>query len=301
MSEKRREPTLLRAYFSMESSSRKKVAWVILLSLGSALSQGLSVGLLLPVLEFVEKGGLPQDGGLQWRLLELVFRAVPVPLNLPSLLLAVLVMIALAQLLLYLQRAQTARLREEFAADLRRQAFGAFMKADIAYLQTTDRGSLVNGLTEEVNRAAIAIYSFVDFLARFMLVAMFAGLLLAISWQTSLAGLAVVALGSLLVQRQIRRSRKLGQEVVDYHNQLHGFVVERLEGAREVKLNAAEPREQSRFQKLADSLAGVMYHYAKSAAQIRLIMEPAVTGGGLLILYIGVAVFSISLAQLAVF
>ena len=298
---KRWTPALVRAYFSMEGASRRKVAWILVISLGSAVSQGVSIGLLLPLLQYIQNDGLPQGGGTHWRILESVYQVVGLSVNLGSLLVSVLILITLAQALLYLQRIYTNRLREDFVADLRRKAFGSFINADVGFLQNTNRGTLVNAMTEETERSGLAIFSYVDLVSRVMLVMIYAGVLLSISWQTSLAGLGVILAGSLLTQFQIVRSRRLGKEVVDLNNQLHGFAVERFDGAREIKLNNAEDREQLSFRGLTGGLATVLSRYHKSAAQIRLILEPVITGGGLLIVFIGVVGFDVSLAQLAVF
>lgn len=291
--------TLIRLYSSIPKAYRPRLLLVILLSLGGAIAQGFSVGLLLPVLEYVQAGALP-DGGV-WSVLKSAFDFLSIPMNLPSLLIGVLLMIFLATVFVYLQRSTSIRLREKFAVQLKGQAFNSFVGADMAYLQSAGRGNLVNILTMETIQAADAMHSFVEFTARCILVSVYVGLLVLISWQISLSGLALVLLGSIMVQLQISRARKLGRAMVDLRNRFQSFVVERLEAVRLVKLNAMEATEQAQFAELAGDLSSHTHRRATSAAQIRLIMDPAIVGGGLLVLYLSVEVLDISLAHLAVF
>ena len=121
-----------------------------MLSLGVAIAQGFSIGLLLPLLEFVENDSVPEGG--RWGVLHSVFDTVAIPINLPSLLLSVLLTISLAQILIYIQRSQSVLLRERFTAQLRAKSFRSFVDADISHLRSTGRGNLVNVLTMEVEQ-----------------------------------------------------------------------------------------------------------------------------------------------------
>ena len=291
--------TLIRLYSSVPKAYRLRLLLVVVLSLGAAIAQGFSVGLLLPVLEYVEAGALPTGGA--WGVLDSGFDLILVPMNLPSLLIGVLLMILLSTSLIYLQKSKAIRLRERFTAQLRGRAFVSFVGADIEYLQRAGRGNLVNMLTTEASQAADAIHSFVEFTARCMLVAVYVGLLVLISWQISLSGLGLVVLGSLMVQLQIKRARNLGRVLVDLRSRFQSFMVERLEAARLVKLNAMEATEQAQFQELANEVSSYTHKRATNSAQIRLIMDPAIVGGGLLVLYLSVEVLDISLAHLAIF
>ena len=272
---------------------------MLVLSLTAALAQGVSVGFLIPVMQFVDDKTIPEGG--VWRALHWAFDLVNLEVNLPGLLIGVLIMIVLAQLLLYTQRSQSIKLRERLTAQLRSTTFNSLLEADMAFLQKAGRGNMVNMLTTEANLAAKTIQSFVEFAARSMLVAVYVGLLVAISWQISLGGLGLVLLGSLLVQYQIRRAGKLGKRLVQIRTQFQEFVAERLEAVRLVKLTAMEEKEKAEFRSLSEDLSVHTHIRAKSSSQIRLIMEPAIIGGGLLVLYLSVETFNVSLALLAVF
>ena len=74
---------------------------VVSLSAIAAVAQGFSVGLLLPVLAFMDNETLPQ--GKVWGMLGSTFDFLRLSVNLPNLLIVTLVVTVLAQLLIYIQ------------------------------------------------------------------------------------------------------------------------------------------------------------------------------------------------------
>jgi subfamily B ATP-binding cassette protein MsbA len=292
---------LVRVYFGIVTKAKRRAALLVMVSALTAFLQGASIGLLLPALQIVEEGGVPENAGLQWRILDGTLSLVGLPLNLPSLFIGVFILIVLAQLVLYQQRRLSTKLKEEVTANLRRSAFSALLYTDSSFIQKHRTGVFINGLTEEARRAGEAINLLLEVATRSTVILIYMVLLLAISLPTALAAIGVVAVGVLAIQYQIRRARHLGENVVDLNNRLHGLVSEKIGGMRLVRQSSAESREYSMLSKIASRLASVMYRYEISGAQIRLLMEPLVTGGGLLIALLGLEFFGLTLAQLAIF
>ena len=88
---------------------------------------------------------------------------------------------------------------------------------------------------------------------------------------------------------------------VDLRGWFQHFAMERLEAMRLVKLKAMEEDEQRSFHDLTSDIQRLNTQRATGRAQIRLIMEPTLLGGGLLVLYLSFEVLGVSLAPLAVF
>lgn len=284
----------------IQNSFVKGVA-LIVISIMAALSQGASIGLLLPALRIVEEGSVPNNAGSQWRILESSFSLVGLPFNLYSLFGGIFLLILLAQGLLYLQRIMAVGYREEITATLRRRIFGALLQTDTSFFHSTRMGTLTNGLTEEAKRSGDAIHVFLDMVTRSFIVLIYMGLLLSISLPTAGAAFGVVLVGLVAIQYQVRWAGRLSKQVVNLNNQLHNIVTEKVGGMRQVRLSSAENRESTRISSLASQIGSVMFRYEVSGAQIRLVLEPLITGCGLLIVLLGVQAFGMSLAQLAVF
>lgn len=285
----------------MSIGGRKRIFLILSLGVTSAVAQGFSIGLLIPVLEFIEQKSELEQTGLIWTILNRIYGIFNIPIILPSLLITVFILVFTAQLLVYFQRLSTSHLREDFCAAIRSKLFNSVVLGDVAFFSFINRGTLINALTEDTERAGVAISSLVDMGVRIILVTCYIILLLLISWETSLIGILVMGFGSIMAQGQIKLSRKINSKVVQYNDNLHGFSVEKIEGLREVKLSNNEQLESKGFSDIATNLGNALYQYFRSLAMVRFILEPAIIGGALIIVYLGVSVFGISLSELAVF
>jgi len=292
---------LFKAYFESVPAARSKFGLVMCLSVLGALFQGASVGLLLPALEIVEKQGTPGESGLIWQVLDFSFGMLGLPVTLPILLLGVLVMIIIGQGLIYAQRHVGAAMTEQFVASLRQEAFDEFMDADLSFHHTLRSGTLVNALTQDLQRTGGAFDSLLELMTRSILITMYTTLLFLVSWQTALIALGIVVAASILIQYQIQISKRLGKEYAEAHKEFHGFAMERSEAVRLVKLGNAQECDSEKFSELVRKVATVKTLYARRGAQIRFVMEPSLAAGGIGAIYVGLTFFQMSLAQLAVF
>ncbi|MBI4367460.1 MAG: ABC transporter ATP-binding protein, partial [Deltaproteobacteria bacterium] len=292
--------TLVRAYLQFVPGGLRKLIGVVVLSVAGALANGLSIGLLLPALQMVERGA--RSGGGRWLdLLQQFYAGIGLPMSLLTLLAGALAMILIGQALIYAQVHLATWMSEELVAVLRRYAFERLLKADMEFHQRIRRGTLLNGLMQDLQRTASGFDSLLQALSHAILLGIYVALLVFVSWQLSLAGLALVVVASLLIQFQIRSSHRYGQALVAAFNQLNGFILERTEGIRLVKLGNAMARDHARFVELADRAAKLRAAQGRRGGQIRLLMEPAIAAGGIVSIYIGQVVFGMSLAELAVF
>jgi subfamily B ATP-binding cassette protein MsbA len=210
-------------------------------------------------------------------------------------------MIIVGQGLIYAQRHVGAAMTEQFVGSLRQEAFDAFMRADLSFHHTLRTGTLVNGLTQDLQRTGGAFDSLLELMTRSVLITMYTTLLFLVSWQTALIALGIVVAASVLIQYQVRISKRLGKQLVEAHKEFHGFAMERSEAVRLVKLGNAQEWDSGTFSELIQEVAAVKTLHTRRGAQIRFLMEPSLAAGGIGAIYVGLTFFQMSLAQLAVF
>lgn len=292
---------LLQHFLKLVFAARPRFVLVMVLSVAAAVSQSAGIGLLLPALQLIERPGGPEQPGMIWMALSAIFALGHVPMTLPTLLAGVLVMIVLGQALLYSQQSVTTGLTRDFVVGLRGHVFRALVRADMAFHHIARTGALVGNVTVDAARTGAVFESLIQLAGRVILLAFYAGMLFLVSWQTSLGALALIAATSGLVAYQTRRSRGLGRAIVDAGNQLHAFVVERLGAVRVIKLrNAAEP-DVERMMEVSREAASLRCRHDREGAKIRLVMEPTLAAGGILVTYVGFTYLGLSLSELAVF
>lgn len=293
--------SLVSAYLNFVSASRRKLALVVFLNVLGALFQGASIGLLLPALEIAQNPEAPGSTGTVWQILNTTFGMLGIPITLLTLLLAVLAMIFAGQTLIYAQKHLSASMSEGLVASLRRNAFAAFMRADISFHNSARSGTLTNSLTQDLQRTGGAFDGLLDLMGRAILIAIFIVALFLVSWLTALTAVGVVLVAALLIQYHIHISNRLGRQMVETHQDFHGFTAERIDGVRLVKVSSAEERDIGNFGALVGNVASVRAAHLRRGAQVRLVLEPSLAAGGIVAAYVGLTYFQMSLAQLAVF
>ena len=292
---------MLLTYFGSVRAARRRLALVVVLGVVGAVFQGASVGLLLPALEIAENSDAASGSGPLWRIVSNVFDPLGIRVGLLSLLLGVLVMIVIGQSLIYAQKHIGAGMSEDFVASLRRRGYSTFMGADLSFHHTVRTGTLTNVLTQDIQRTGGAFESLMEMMSHSILLVVFAAALFLVSWSSSLTALGIVIAAGLLIQYQIRKSRRMGQEMVETFKDFHGFAAERMEAVRLVKLSNAGERDSHRYAGIVGRVASVRKSYTRRGAQIRLVLEPALAAGGIAATYMGLRLFDMSLAQMATF
>jgi ABC-type multidrug transport system fused ATPase/permease subunit len=228
------------------------VVWLVLLSIGLALSEGISVSLLIPALDSSALTGvlsaIPMLSGLVGWLAQ-----IPADQRL----LAITGMLALALLV----RGGMQLGSQFFAAviPLRLQCaimsrcYEALLEADLAYMPERKFGELQAVLRDHPLRASTVLNGLLTTLVSLILIAVFGLLILLVSWQMTLAAIVFIALTHFIMQ-SISHPWFLwgGQRLSKVTADLNGGVIETLYGLALIKLRAAEPLMKRRFGHLVD-------------------------------------------------
>ena len=292
---------LARRLLALPAVTLTRLVAVTGLAVGYAMAQGASIGVLLPLVQLFDSTQGDGIGGPMGRIMDGVFATLGLPYSLVTLSVAVLAIVTIAQLIGYGHQHLSVRTSQELGADLRRELFKSLMYASMPFYFANKESSLTSTLVDDVNRSSAAFGAMQELLIRSLVVVGYAALLIVISWEASLAGVAVIALVTMITQLWLPRSRRIGQSISVAHEAMQGLALERIQGVREVKLAVSESRESDRFGKAANDLARARARLVIGPAQIRAVTEPTLIGTGLLILYVGSVAFSLTLAELAVF
>lgn len=217
--------------------SRRRAAWLALLMLASALTEGLGLVLLVPLLTVL---GRDAPGRLdRW------LAAIGIPATLEALLVLFVVLVALRSAIGQARLLATERFRLELIDALRRRAWHALLHCDwrvLLTLRRSDSASLLLGEVERVGygvQQAIASIGILVTLAAVLLAA------LAISPVVTLgAGLCgVVVLAGYAGLR--RRANLLGENLGRAYGETYAALAEGLGAMRAIKSLAGEDRAEA--------------------------------------------------------
>lgn len=286
----------------MLSVRRREVVLLVVLAVLYALFEGVGVGLLAPVLQFIESGKqAPQEGSAVWRVLNWVTGQLGIPVTMLTLLIMAFTPVLIRQVVYLGYSYYGARIQQRAVTRLRIAGFSALVHGDLAHMVRQGHGNLVSLLTTQVQRGGQAIYHFVQMISLGVLLAMYVGVLLLL--EPMLTGIALLATFfiSFLVRGSIQRSRRLGLETAERNNEAYTEVSERISAIRLIKMLAQEDAETERLGGVVRRLEDVQVRIAISRGIIEVTVDPAQMLAIFVIVFLGVQVFDTRLASLGLF
>jgi subfamily B ATP-binding cassette protein MsbA len=293
----------IRRMFGMLQMRRTEVVALVSFAMAYAVLEGLGIGLLLPVLQYAEKGPsviAAAQGGL-WGTLVHASQWVGIPLNLATLLLISLIPILLRQVAFYLNAWYSSVVQNRAMARLRVEGFDALAHTDLSFTARRGQGDLIAFLTGQVDTAGAALIQFLRLIAIIALIAIYAAALLFVSPLMTAIAVAAVVLMSLVARSNIKRARAIGTRWSELSRRAYGSFAERVAALRLIKMLGQEEPETANARELSEALAQANVQIALSQARIEVTVDPGLMLGAFLVLFVGIQYLNMSLAGLGVF
>ncbi len=228
-----------------------RILFTVTSGFSGALFNGVSTALIVPVIlsivnQSVEFKGAPP-------IIKVImgpFDGVPETYRLTVMAGAIVLAIALKNLASYGSAIASSSLTRALTSDLREAGVRLLLDVDLDFYSQMKVGDLINRLGAEVGRTALAISTTLQMATNCITVLVFAGLLLAISWQLTLASTILLSLVFLVNQYAINRSKLFGKQLADTSKAYSVRLLEMLNGIRLVKATRNEEREYQKLKKV---------------------------------------------------
>ena len=299
-----RFPSILRAVFELSDIGWSHVSCFLGLTVLGAVFESLGVAMVYPVLEYVENKGdmaaLLSSSGY-WKYLLQFMRMFSIPVSLLSLMGMVISLILLRGVFVYARRVYTVWMVHKLHADIRSRGFGWLISASMSFFDEHGTGKLMNPITLDGFRASNAIFMLFGLIGTGLVSLFYLMFLATLSPVVTLA--AIVAVAGVLVTAQLRfrLSERYGKEISEHNELLSQRLVEKFGAFKLIKLSVSEDREVGEVHKVVERLRSLEFKLSEVLVRMEALLEPAVITAGLSILYLGVAVFYMSLAKIAIF
>lgn len=237
------------------------------LSVGAALLDGASMGLLLPVVQGLQRhmgsASIGQDHASS--LIDAAFAWAGLPQTLPTVLGVALLVFVGQAVSAYVRVLLTSWWQNQLVLSMRGEAFGNLLDFDLDFFHRSRAGALINTLITEAYRAGYAFRSMVEMFAALCVLAVYAAVELAISWQMAL--IAFPTLGLVAMALRPRQSYELGVEYSHGQDILQATAVESLGGIREIKSLGIGRLISDRFLTAAESVSRLDFRLIEKSAR----------------------------------
>jgi subfamily B ATP-binding cassette protein MsbA len=248
------ERTIVRALTPLVRRHAATIALLVALGTAAALTEGVGLGLFVPLFRSLEDpAAAPLAGGRLGALLDGPFAGLAPAARIRAVLLAIFALLAARNLLVLAHGALLARLTSRTAHELRRDAFGRVLRIDEGRLARRDTGSWLNLLESQTWETAAALGAFCGIATRACKVAVFAAGLVALSGRLTLAVVAALVAVSATVRLCTRRVDALGHAEVRAWEAMAQRLVEGLRTLRTIRAFGRERAEHARFAACSDA------------------------------------------------
>lgn len=299
-----KEKSFLKTFQSVLEIKTSKILLLIGLSVIVALSEGFGVALLLPVLEFVEKGEAlfqNQDPIFFWKVVFFFSKNLNIPINLITLLIFCFTPIILRQVFFFWRYMQATHLHQSSISLIRSKIFKHIMVSDLKFIENESIGNITGAMTLEAEKVGNVVFVFTQLLSTALLLLGYLGLLFIIS--AKLTGIAILSFFfiELLVFKQIRETKKYGQGISENNKRLNFFLNQRLSALKLIKLFKTEKKENHSFKGIAQDLASYEVQVQRKLGIVQALLEPTLVLASYVVLYVAVTQLQMTLASLGIF
>ena len=291
----------IRRMFGMLRMRRTEISALVGFAIAYAALEGFGIGLLLPVLQYAEKGAIPQAQGGMWAILLSLSAWLHVPLNLATLLILSFIPIMLRQVAFYLNAWYSALVQNRAMTRLRVEGFEALAHTDLSFTARRGQGELISFLTGQIDAAGASLMQFLRLIAVIALILIYAAALFYVSPVMTAIAVTAVLLMSVVARSNIKRAREIGAHWSQLLRAAYGSFAERVAALRLIKMLGQEDSEINNARGISDELAKASVQIALSQARIEVTVDPGLMLGAFLVLFVGIQYLHMSLAELGVF
>lgn len=251
-----------------------QIALNVLLGFSGALFNGVGTTLLVPVLlSFLGQDIAFKNAPPIVRSLITPFQALPVPYQLVGMAGVIVVVILLKNLTTYASALASSALSRAITADLQERGLKLLLEVDLDFFAKAKAGDLMNRLGGEMSRTSTTISAAIGIVITAITILVFVGILIAISWQLTIAATFLLPLSTIASQQLITRSKELGKQITQISQTYSGGLIEVFSGIRLVKSTGNETVEFDRFQQLIRDREKVEFQTRVVSAMISPINE----------------------------
>ncbi len=277
---------------------------LILLSLISTAVEILSIGMFLPIFQFVRLDGdlnaLVADSSL-WQYVINGLTYAGLDLSLQTLLSISFSLFICRQIFTYFRLVYVSTIRQRITQIQRNRMFTQYIDANTTYHDNNTLGSLVNIVLKEIDEAIMAIMAPTGLIVYFAMFSGYIFMLLFLSWEMTLISIIVLFVAMLAPNVWIKKSTIIGRKLVDANTTMSEFLVGRLRSPRLVRLAGTEQAEKDEFCKLTEAQRQRTLFGSILQAKTDVVMEPIVIGMSFILFYFSYDILQIQIETIGIY
>ena len=225
---------------------------IAVLALLSSILEGVSLTLVIPLVQALSENAAPRSPGVFLALLQGTVSAIPMETRLPVILAAILLAVIAKSAVSYANMVVLGIIYGRISHRLRTAVFARMMAIPLAQIERERSGKLLNVLNNETWRATDALNFMFAMITSFTTIAVFLVILVLLSWKLSLIAVLCMAFIPPLIHVIARRTTRLSELGLAANELLAQQTWSALNGFRTIHSFGRESFEVRRFNAASD-------------------------------------------------
>ena len=280
-----------------------KILLFVIVALSARLIEGIGIASFLPLIDYIniENDSSLEEQNNYWIYINQLSNFFNIEITLKIILFFIFSVFLIRSIFIYLLQIYSSWLYENILHKARLNAYNSYVNADYSFYSKYSTGNSINILTTEIVRAGGYFKSIFILISTIILFLIYVILLFSISLKMSVAAVFVLLLASLIIKIITKNIRILGKKVSFANNALSELLIDRIKVFRLIKLTLQQRQSSNLISDKSKNVLINNYNVQKNAARIELFLEPLIIMFVLILVFLSINYFSISLSKLGIF
>lgn len=291
-------------FFKFLNLSRLDIFISSILSFFSSLFEGLGVAMMLPVLQFIQKGeAVFEEGNINrfWQGMLWLSQTLNLSVSLPFLLFVTFSVILTRATIIYLKGIQSTTLELRAVREVRRKIFSSYFDADFAFCEKVGESTATNLLSMESVRLGRILFAFFEWLSAVFGIVFYMIVLFGLSWQLTLLAMTTFFLIQVFLVKRLRATKSAGSVVTQKNSSYSFFLSQRMTASKLIRIFKTESEEKKKFEEIIAHLESSESDVRKKSVIVQSQLDPILISGALSILYVGSTLLKMEFSAISVF
>jgi subfamily B ATP-binding cassette protein MsbA len=273
---------------------------IVLLNVLVAVSEGLGLGLLIPVIEQVQSQGPVPRQGITGTVAT-AYDAVGVPFTLETTVLGIGLVMTARYVLDFLANWLTVRFQTEYVEELKVAAFGDAVDATVGYHDAHGSDEVLDVVLTKVDYADSVVESLINAVERALLCGMYVVVAVVLAPVLTAVLFAGSVLVILLLRRGVEPGHELGGRIADADRRIYQVAQGGVQGIRDVKSYGMSDRVIDDFRTAVREYTRTSVTLGRNSAAMNGVYQLLVVVAVLGVIYASATVASLRLSSFGVF
>jgi subfamily B ATP-binding cassette protein MsbA len=273
---------------------------IIVLNVLIALSEGISLGLLIPVIEQVQSPGSVSQGRLTSYFVR-TYQLLGVPFTIESTVIGIGFIMSVRFVASFLSTWITIRFQTTYVQRLKLNAFDNALSAKIGFFDEHGSDEILDTVATQVYYAESAIESVIGIVERGLLSAVYMAIAVYLAPRLAIGILTGSLVVIYLLRYSVESSYSIGDRVAQSHSRVQHVVQGGIQGIRDVKLFGVSETMIDDFRAAVDQYTDSTIQLGRNQAAMDGIYQLLAVMAVLAVIYLSVAYTSLPFSSFGVF